>query len=291
MQIMYGLAGERILTEWEVPWLAGHEGSAPVRVGNAAADQLQIDVFGEVADALFEGTARGLPPHPRTDALRPAILRHLERCWREPDEGIWEVRGGRRHYTHSKVMAWVAFDRAARRAEAGEMEELGSRWRALADEVHAEVMDRAFDHEANTFMQSYGSSHVDASLLQIPLTGFLPADHPRVTGTIEAIDHRLAVSESGLLLRYEDDADDGLPPGEGAFLLCSFWMVEVLAARGETARAAALFEWLLSLRNDVGLLAEEHDPREDRALGNFPQAFSHVGVINAAAALARAGGT
>ena len=283
LQIMYGLAGERILTEWEVPWLSGHRGSVPVRVGNAAADQFQLDVYGEVADALFEARRRGLPEHPRAAALRPEILRCLERQWREPDEGIWEVRGERRHFTHSKVMAWAAFDRAARRAEKGGAE--GCEWRALADAVRAEVEARAWDARASTFTQAYDSEEVDASLLLMPLYGFLPADDPRVEGTVRAVEARLG--RGGLLLRY--DGEDGLAPGEGAFLLCSFWMVEVMALQGRLDEARALFARLLDLRNDVGLLAEEAEPKTGRQLGNFPQAFSHVGVINAAAALSRAG--
>ena len=276
LRIMYGLAGERILTEWEVPWLPGYEGSTPVRVGNAAADQRQLDVYGEVADALSEARAAGLPPHPRTEALRPDLLDHLEILWRDPDEGIWEIRGPQRHYTHSKVLAWVAFDRAARQAEPGSPQ--ADRYRGIADEIRAEVMEKAWDEEAGTFVQSYGAGQVDASLLLLPLYGFVDARDPRMVSTRRAIEARLAAGR--LLLRYE--GDDGLAGCEGAFLFCSFWLVSVLARQGEMADARSLYAYLLSLRNDVGLLAEQYDPASERQLGNFPQAFSHVGIINAA---------
>ncbi len=289
MQILYGIAGERRQPEWEVPWLPGYEGSRPVRVGNAAAGQLQLDVYGEVADALFQAVRGGLPPHERAHAIREGVLRHLQAMWREPDEGIWEVRGGHRHFTHSKVMAWVAFDRAAKAAALrGDGAEAG-RWRGLADEIHEEVCRKGFDPGLNSFVQSYGSRRLDAALLQIPLVDFLPPDDPRVRGTIAAVERRLM--QDGLVIRYDTrDGLDGLPPGEGAFLACSFWLADNYVLQGRVSEARALFERLLALRNDVGLLAEEYDPRAGRMLGNFPQAFSHVGLITTALNLTRAGG-
>ncbi|MDB5509847.1 MAG: glycosyl hydrolase [Hyphomicrobiales bacterium] len=290
LQIMYGVAGERQLPEWEVPWLAGFRGSKPVRVGNAAAGQLQLDVYGEVSDAMMQAAKGGLPPHPRTAALRGVGLEYLSGLWREPDEGIWEVRGERRHFTHSKVMAWVAFDRAASLVPHSEEEALSvARWRAVADDIHADVCARGFDPELGSFVQSYGSKQLDASLLQIPLVGFLPPDDPRIRGTISAVQDRL--TWNGLLLRYDTESvEDGLPPGEGVFLACSFWLVDSLVLIGRRDEARQLFERLLSLTNDVGLLAEEHDPRTGEMLGNFPQAFSHVGLINSALNLHRTAG-
>jgi GH15 family glucan-1,4-alpha-glucosidase len=282
MQIMYGVAGERNLLEWEAGWLSGYENSQPVRIGNAASEQFQLDVYGEVADAMAQATKGGLPPHPRAGALRDVLMPFLEDAWRKPDEGIWEVRGGRQHFTHSKVMAWVAFDRAAR------ME--GSRknarhWRTVADQIHEEVCLKGFDPELGSFVQAYGSKKLDASLLQIGLVGFLPPDDPRFTATVKAIEERLV--RNGLVLRYEtEEIDDGLPPGEGAFLACSFWLADALTLIGRDDDARALFERLLSLCNDIGLLSEEYDPIAQRMLGNFPQAFSHVGVINTALNLA-----
>jgi GH15 family glucan-1,4-alpha-glucosidase len=281
LQIMYGLAGERILTEWEVPWLPGYEGSAPVRIGNAAAEQRQLDVYGEVADALAEARRAGLPPHPRSEALRPALLDHLATLWREPDEGIWEIRGPRRHYTHSKALAWVAFDRAAGQAAD---EDAAAAHRAMADTIRAEVLERAWDAEAGCFVQSYDASEVDAALLLLPLYGFIDACDARMVATRRVIEDRLGVGR--LLLRYE--GDDGLAGREGAFFFCSFWHVSVLAREGEVDAACDLFKHLLSLRNDVGLLAEQYDPTTGRQLGNLPQAFSHVGIINAAVDIARA---
>jgi GH15 family glucan-1,4-alpha-glucosidase len=283
MQIMYGVAGERNLLEWEAGWLSGYENSQPVRIGNAASEQFQLDVYGEVADAMAQATKGGLPPHPRARALREVLMPFLEEAWRKPDEGIWEVRGGRQHFTHSKVMAWVAFDRAAR------ME--GSRknarhWRTVADQIHEEVCLKGFDPDLGSFVQSYGSKKLDASLLQIGLVGFLPADDPRFVGTVKAIEERLV--RDGLVLRYEtEEVDDGLPPGEGAFLACSFWLADAFTLIGRDKDARALFERLLSLCNDIGLLSEEYDPIARRMLGNFPQAFSHVGVINTALNLAQ----
>jgi GH15 family glucan-1,4-alpha-glucosidase len=290
MQIMYGVAGERHLLEWEVPWLQGFRASRPVRVGNAAAGQFQLDVFGEVADMLLQAHKGGLPRHPRAEALRQVIMPFVEEAWRQPDEGIWEVRGGRQHFVHSRVMAWVAFDRAARlTAGLDGGAELARRWRQVADAIHAEVCEKGFDPTLGSFVQSYGSTALDASLLHIPLTGFLPADDPRVVGTVRAIERRLM--RNGFLLRYDtDQVADGLHGEEGVFLACSFWLTDVYVMMGRHAEAVALFERLRSLRNDVGLLAEEYDPVAGHMLGNFPQAFSHVGLIITALNLARSVG-
>jgi GH15 family glucan-1,4-alpha-glucosidase len=286
MQIMYGLSGERNLKEWDVPWLDGFLGSKPVRVGNAAAEQFQLDVYGEVADAMTQALRGGLSPHPRSGALAEVIMPYLEKAWREPDEGIWEVRGPRQHFTHSKVMAWVAFDRLALlAAEEEESKALAQRWRAVADEIHADVCAKGFSAERNSFVQAYGSTALDASLLHIALTGFLPATDPRVLGTVKAIEDHLTVD--GLVQRYATHVtDDGLPPGEGVFLACSFWLADVMNMQGRREDALALFERLRGLANDVGLMAEEYDPHSQRMLGNFPQAFSHVGLINTALNLA-----
>jgi GH15 family glucan-1,4-alpha-glucosidase len=287
LQILYGVAGERLQREWEVPWLPGYEGSRPVRVGNAAADQLQLDVYGEVLDALFQARRGGLPGSPDAWQLACAMVRHLESVWQRPDEGLWEVRGGRQHFTHSKVMCWVALDRVIRASEQFELTGPVEQWRALRAQIHAEVCERAFDAELGSFVQAYGSQQLDASLLLIPLVGFLPPNDPRVRGTVARIEERLLVD--GLVMRYDTrGTEDGLPPGEGAFLACSFWLADnyVLQERHDDARA--LFERLLALRNDVGLLAEEYDPRLRRQVGNFPQAFSHVGVVDTAFNLARA---
>jgi GH15 family glucan-1,4-alpha-glucosidase len=286
LQIMYGLAGERRLLEWEVPWLAGYEQSAPVRIGNAAHDQLQLDVFGEVMDALYHARKGGLDASDEAWRVARALVGHLEKIWDQPDEGIWEVRGGRQHFTHSKVMAWVAVDRAIKGAEQFGMQAPLERWRAVRARIHAEVCTRGFDTERNTFVQAFGSKALDASLLMLPLVGFLPPHDPRVRGTVDAIERELTVD--GLVLRYDTKAtDDGLAPGEGAFLACSFWMVDNLVLLGRIDDARARFEKLLELRNDVGLLAEEYDPRARRMLGNFPQAFSHVGLIDSALNLSR----
>lgn len=289
MQIMYGVAGERSLPEFELDWLLGYEGSLPVRIGNAAADQFQLDVYGEVADALVQARKHGLPPHPRTNSLAKVLLPYLEKAWREPDEGIWEVRGGRDHFTHSKVMAWVAFDRTAKLADdAGDVSS-ATRWRLIADEIHADVCKNAYDEELGSFVQSYGSKTLDASLLQIPLVGFLPPDDARVVSTVEAIEARLM--RDGLLLRYETEAtDDGLPSGEGAFLICSFWLCDALILLGRDADARKIFTRLCERTNDVGLLSEEYDPVAGRMLGNFPQAFSHLGLIATAMNLSRVEG-
>ena len=286
LQIMYGVAGERRLPECELPGLPGYEGSRPVRVGNAAAGQLQLDVYGEVLDALYQARQGGLPSSPQAWQLASALVTHLEGIWDQPDEGLWEVRGGRQHFTHSKVMAWVAFDRAIRGAEAFGLDGPLDRWRATRQRIHDEVCARAFDATHGAFMQAYGSTSLDASLLLIPLVGFLPPDDPRVLGTVRAIEERLVVD--GLVLRYDTArTDDGLPPGEGAFLACSFWLADSYVLLGRRDEARALFERLLALRNDVGLLAEEYDPRYGRLVGNFPQAFSHVGMVDVALNLAR----
>ncbi|CAA9273451.1 MAG: Glucoamylase [uncultured Acetobacteraceae bacterium] len=288
VQIMYGVAGERLLTETELPWLPGYAGSRPVRIGNGAAGQLQLDVLGEVIDSLFQALQRGLGRSATGWALARAIMGHLEGAWRQPDHGIWEVRGPPRHFTHSKVMVWVAFDRVVRAVEALSLDAPVERWRRVRDEVHAEVCERGFDPELGAFTQSYGSRSLDASLLQIPLVGFLPADDPRVRGTVAAIERGLV--SGGLVQRYDPAAtDDGLErQDEGAFLACSFWLVEAMLLDGRGAEARALFERLLALSNDVGLLAEEYDERAGRQVGNFPQAFSHVALVNAALALAGA---
>jgi GH15 family glucan-1,4-alpha-glucosidase len=287
MQIMYGLAGERRLPEFELPWLDGYEGSKPVRIGNAAAVQLQLDIYGEVADAIAQARKGGLPPHPRGRALGDVIMPFLERAWREPDEGIWEVRGPRRHFTHSKVLAWLAFERvAAQSAAQPGREEFAEHCQCVADEIHADVCKHGFNEELGTFVQSYGSNVVDASLLQIPLTGFLPANDPRVLGTVAALERRLL--RDGLLCRYDtEEVIDGMPPGEGTFLVCSFWLADVYVLLGRHEDARILYEHLLGLCNDVGLLSEQYDPQGRRMLGNFPQAFSHIGIINTALNLRR----
>jgi GH15 family glucan-1,4-alpha-glucosidase len=284
LQILYGVAGERRLQEFEIPWLPGYEGSAPVRIGNGAVGQLQLDVYGEVLDAFYVARRAGLSTSDATWALECSLILHLEKIWREPDEGIWEVRGGRRHFTHSKVMAWVAFDRAVRSIEEFGLEGPLERWRDVRNAIHDEVCARGYDANENTFVQSFGDAALDASLLLIPIVGFLPPDDPRVQGTVAAIERRLL--RDGFVLRYDTGtAVDGLPPGEGAFLACSFWLVDCYVLLGRYDEAHALFERLLALRNDVGLLAEEYDPHEQRQLGNFPQAFSHLALINAAHSL------
>lgn len=288
MQIMYGLGGERSLPEYELPWLIGYENSQPVRIGNAAATQTQLDVYGEVADAMAQAIKGHLPPHPRIEAIAAVIVPFLEKAWRDPDEGIWEIRAERKHFTHSKVMAWVAFDRIAIVADGMKNgREFSDNCRRIANEIHAEVCNKAYDPVLGSFVQHYGSSSLDASLLHIALTGFLPPDDARVLGTVAAIEKRLM--HDGLLLRYDSEAGiDGLPPGEGTFLACSFWLVDVYVLLGRDDDAHALFERLAGLCNDVGLLAEQYDPHERRMLGNFPQAFSHIGIINTALNLHRA---
>jgi GH15 family glucan-1,4-alpha-glucosidase len=282
IQIMYGVAGERRLTELEAPWLAGYEGSAPVRIGNAASEQVQLDVFGEVMDALYQARAHGLPRERHAWALQKVLLAYLTDAWREPDSGIWEVRGPRRHFVHSKVMAWVAFDRAVRSVEDQGLEGPVDLWRTVRDEIHREVCEHGYDEELGSFTQSYGSKALDASLLNIPLVGFLPASDPRVRGTVVAVERELL--QDGFVHRYRtlEEGVDGLPPGEGVFLPCSFWLVDCLELVGRTDDARALFERLLSLANDVGLLSEEYDPVAGRLLGNFPQAFTHLALVNSA---------
>ena len=279
LQIMYGVGGERRLSEFELPWLAGYEGSAPVRVGNAASEQLQIDVYGEVMDALYQARAHGLPIEQSAWRLQQVLLGYLEQAWGRPDEGIWEIRGERRHFVHSKVMAWVAFDRAVRTVETQGMDGPVDRWRALRDEIHDEVCARGFDEKLGSFTQSYGSQELDASLLLLPLVGFLPGSDPRVRGTVEAVERELV--QDGLVLRYRTHGGvDGLPPGEGVFLPCSFWLVDCLELLGRHEDAHGLLGRLLALTNDLGLLSEEYDPGARRLLGNFPQAFTHLALVN-----------
>jgi len=288
IQIMYGVAGERRLTELELPWLPGYEGSKPVREGNAAIRQFQLDVYGEVMDALHQGRTHDLESSPEAWALQRHLLRHLEHAWKEPDEGIWEVRGPRRHFTHSKVMAWVAFDRGVQAVERFGRTGPVERWRQVRAEIHEEVLREGFDTELDSFVGFYGAKRLDASLLVIPLVGFLPADDPRMVGTVAAIERELV--RDGFVQRYRADDEtasiDGLPPGEGVFLPCTFWLVDNLALQGRLDEARTLFERLLALRSDLGLLAEEYDPELRRQLGNFPQAFTHVALVNSAFNLA-----
>ncbi|NUQ96055.1 MAG: glycoside hydrolase family 15 protein [Streptomyces sp.] len=286
LQIMYGLAGERRLPEFDLPWLSGFAGSTPVRIGNEAVNQLQLDVYGEVLDSLWLARKSGLSVKPHMWAIQASLMDWLHAEWRQPDEGLWEVRGGRRHFVHSKIMVWVAADRAVRTLEEnpklrGDLDD----WRALRDEVHREVCEKGFDAERNTFTQSYGSRELDAALLLIPRVGFLPPDDPRVAGTIDAI--RQELDHGGFLRRYSTDETtvDGLPGDEGTFLVCSFWLADALHMTGRKEEARELFERLVGLTNDVGLLSEEYDPVDGRQLGNFPQAFSHVGLVNTALAL------
>jgi GH15 family glucan-1,4-alpha-glucosidase len=284
--IMYGLAGERRLTEETLDWLPGYEGSAPVRIGNAAAEQFQLDIYGEVIDAGHRGRALVNMIDPKGWRSQLAILDFLEEAWCKPDDGIWEVRGPQRHFVHSKLMAWVAFDRAVKTVERFEAEGSVDRWRELRDEIHAEVLKSGFDGERNTFTQYYGSKELDASTLLIPAMGFLPPDDERVLGTIDAIQREL--TKDGLVYRYSADeagSVDGLEGGEGAFLPCSFWLVDALALAGRRDEARELFQRLLSLGNDLGLFAEEYDPDAGRLVGNFPQAFTHLALVNSAAGL------
>ncbi|MFD9426347.1 MULTISPECIES: glycoside hydrolase family 15 protein [unclassified Streptomyces] len=286
LQIMYGLAGERRLPETELPWLAGYENSRPVRTGNAAVRQRQLDVYGEVIDSLRLAREAGLDDKPHAWSLQLSLLGFLESTWREPDEGLWEIRGERRHFVHSKVMAWVAADRAVRTLEENpSLPGDAERWRAMRSAVHAEVCAEGYDPERNTFTQSYGSRELDAATLLIVRTGFLPPDDPRVIGTVDAV--RKELGRDGLVRRYSTDGTsvDGLPGDEGAFIVCSFWLADALRGTGRAAEAEELFERLLELRNDVGLLAEEYDQVARRQLGNFPQAFSHIGLVNSAVAL------
>ncbi len=287
IQIMYGVAGERRLSEWELDWLPGYEGSQPVRCGNAASAQLQLDVFGEVLDALYQACKAGLARHDAAWDVQRAMLGYLEHAWIQPDEGIWEVRGPPRHFTHSKVMCWVAFDRGVKMVESNGVEGPVERWRALRERIHEDVCARGYSERRGCFVQSYGSEELDGSLLLIPLVGFLPADDPRVRRTVEAIQRELTVD--GLVHRYlTHESVDGLPPGEGVFLACSFWLADNLCLQGRREEARALFERLLGLANDVGLLSEEYDPSAQRFLGNFPQAFSHISLVNTALNLSAA---
>jgi len=282
IQILYGVGGERWLPELNIPWLPGYEQSVPVRVGNGAFEQLQLDVFGEIADVMFQALKAGMPPPQRGRELRAVVLDHLSTIWRQPDDGIWEVRGGRQHFVHSKVMAWLVFDRAAHQLSARWFNDSQAHWRAIADEIHAEICARGFDHELGSFVQAYGSKRLDASLLLVPLVGFLPPSDARVQGTLRAIEQTLLIQDEFVLRYQSDQRVDGLPEGEGAFLACSFWLVDNYLLQGRHAQARRLFERLLLRCNDVGLLSEELEPVSGRMLGNFPQAYSHVGLINSA---------
>jgi GH15 family glucan-1,4-alpha-glucosidase len=289
LQIMYGVAGERRLDEYEASWLPGYQGSTPVRIGNAASEQMQLDIYGEIIDAFTLAREHGLEASDHAWRLSVNLLKWLEDAWRRPDAGIWEVRGPNRHFTHSKVMAWVAFDRGVHTNEKWGREGPVDHWRAVRDEIHADVCANGFDSGLGSFVQSYGSKRLDASLLLIPLVGFLPADDERVVGTIDAIGRSLAWD--GLIRRYEADEEntevDGLPPGEGVFLPCSFWYAAALALIGRTAEARELYTRLLGLRNDLGLISEEYDPKAGRMLGNFPQAFTHLALVACAYVLER----
>ena len=281
LQVLYSVTGERRIDEYEVAWLPGYGGAAPVRVGNAASTQFQLDIYGEVMDTLYQARCAGVDPEPHAWEIVTTLLEFLEGNWQRPDEGIWEIRGPRQHFTHSKVMAWVAFDRAVKGVERFSVKGPVERWRTVRDAIHAQICADGFDAQRNTFVQHYGSTQLDASLLLIPLVGFLPPEDPRVRGTVEAIERDLVAD--GLVLRYSSASNvDGLPPGEGVFLPCSFWLAQNLALIGRQQDAEALFERLLALRNDLGLLSEEYDPRAKRMLGNFPQAFSHVALVNSA---------
>jgi GH15 family glucan-1,4-alpha-glucosidase len=285
VQIMYGLDGERDLVEWQADWLPGYQGARPVRIGNAAHGQLQLDVFGEIATALHRLRAEAPQDSGASWALQLELTEQLIGVIGEPDEGIWETRGGRRHFTHSKVMAWVALDRAIGSAERFGLPGPIEKWKAVRAELHALICDRGFDRTLNSFVQYFGSDRLDASLLLLPAVGFLPASDPRITGTITAIERSLL--RDGLVQRYDTGAgEDGLPPGEGAFLACSFWLVDCYVLQGRMAEAHRLFERLLALRNDVGLLSEQYDSQHGRLVGNFPQAFSHLALINSAVLLA-----
>jgi GH15 family glucan-1,4-alpha-glucosidase len=287
MQIMYGVAGERGLVEYTLPWLPGYAGSSPVRVGNAASGQVQLDVYGELMDALYQSHRGGLTPREADWALQRTLLGHVEAVWTSADEGIWETRGPSQHFTFSKVMAWVALDRGIRTAEAFRLEAPLDRWKQVRRAIHDEVCARGFDRRLGSFVQAFDGEELDASLLLLPSVGFLPPADARIAGTIEAIERDLVVD--GLVLRYNTSrTEDGLPPGEGAFLACSFWLADAYVLLGRVADARRMFENVLAIANDVGLLAEEYDPRLRRMVGNFPQAFSHVALINTAYNLTRA---
>ena len=284
MQIMYGVAGERRLTETELDWLPGYEDSTPVRAGNQAAEQFQLDVYGELMDALHQARAHGVPPEEHAWDVQRHLLDYLEEHWHDPDYGIWETRGDPQHFTYSKVMAWAAFDRAVKGVEHFDLPGPVERWRTTRQEIFDEVCERGFDQSRNTFTQYYGSQRLDAALLLISEVGFLPPDDPRIRGTVEAIEKHLC--QDGFVQRYSTDGDDesvdGLPPGEGAFLPCTFWLADCYAAQGRTDDAREVLERLLDLRNDVGLLSEEHDGEHDRLVGNFPQALSHLALVSTA---------
>jgi GH15 family glucan-1,4-alpha-glucosidase len=287
VQPLYGLHGERRLEEWIADWLPGYQGAQPVRIGNSARKQVQLDTYGELMNALHLSTRARLDHTRETWSLQLNMLDHLETIWTEPDHGIWEVRGERQHFTFSKVMAWVAFDRGVRSAEEFTLEAPLDRWRGIRDEIHRSVCAHGFSAAKNSFVQVYGSEFLDASLLLLPLVGFLPPDDPRVRGTLAAVERELLID--GLVARYQTESGlDGLPPGEGLFLACSFWLADNMVLQGRREDGRALFERLLALRNDVGLLAEEYDPVTKRQCGNFPQAFSHVALIGTALNLARA---
>jgi GH15 family glucan-1,4-alpha-glucosidase len=289
LQILYGIAGERRLVEVELDWLAGYEGSYPVRIGNKASEQMQLDVYGELLDTLHLASEAGLAHSKDGWALQRALVNHLETVWMMPDSGIWEVRGPARHFTHSKLMCWVAFDRGVKAIEKWGLEGPLERWRKVRAEIHADICENAYEASINSFVQHYGAKEPDASLLLQPIVGFLPLEDPRLIGTIEAVERMLM--KDGLVLRYlPEPAVDGLPGAEGAFLACSFWLADALVLLGRTRDARALFERLIALANDVGLLSEEYDPRAKRMLGNFPQALSHVALINTALNLSRAEG-
>lgn len=286
VQIMYGIKGDRQLMEWEVEWLPGYENSPPVRIGNAASSQLQLDIYGEMLDSFFHSQSK-MRRHTEDDfRILTLLLDHLEKIWEQPDSGIWEMRGGPKQFTYSKMMCWVAFDRAVLLAEQLNYDAPVQRWKEIRDTIHRQVCDRGFNKKKNAFVQEYGSKQLDASLLLMPSVGFLPGNDPRVKSTVEAIEREL--KHDGLLLRYDTEkTEDGLPPKEGAFIACSFWMVSSLKAIGRRHDARALFEKLLALRNDLGLLSEEYDVSARRQIGNFPQAFSHIALVNAAFDLER----
>ena len=289
MQVLYGIAGERRIHEWEVPWLPGYRDSRPVRIGNAAFQQRQLDVYGELMGALHQARSGGLAATASGWDLQRAVLDKLEKLWREPDEGLWEVRGPRQHFTFSKVMAWVAFDRALKSAEMFGLDGPVGRWRMLRQEIHEDVCRHGYDPELNSFVQAYGSKELDASLLLLPAVGFLPPNDPRIRGTVAAIERGLM--SDGFVCRYDTArTEDGLPPGEGAFIACSFWLVDAYVLLGRHVEAEKLFQRLIALCNDVGLLSEEYDPLSKQLVGNFPQAFSHVALINSALRLSRAAG-
>lgn len=281
MQIMYGAGGERSLTELELPWLSGYENSRPVRIGNAASGQFQLDVYGEVMDAMHQARCVGIHPDPYAWRIQKALMESLEKCWKEPDEGIWEVRGPRRHFTHSKIMAWVAFDRAVKAIEKYKLDGPLERWKRQRKEIHREICEHGYHAEVGAFTQYYGSRELDASVLMLPLVGFLPPDDPRVVSTVAAIAKGLTAD--GLVMRYRTEGSvDGLPAGEGAFLPCTFWLVDNYVLAGRYDEARELFGHLMTICSPLGLLAEEYDPRSGRQLGNFPQAFTHVGLVNSA---------